>query len=129
VRSLGALALCACTGTTGTLQLQLVTAPDSQLLDAVERLRLTITNPRQVVESARTAGGFDLALEVDASDATGALVVEGFDADGSHRSRWPRRAARSRARRSATARRSRAAATPAAPRRPRSRSTTRTITR
>ena len=78
------LALCAsaCAGTTGTIGVDLVTAPGSHLLDAVQRLRLTITEPHQVVEAMRTASGFDLALELDAGDATGALIVEGFDAAG-----------------------------------------------
>ena len=77
-----AFALGACTGTTGTITLDLATAPDSHLLDAVQRLRVTITDPRQVVEATRTASGFDLALEVDATATNGALSVEGFDAAG-----------------------------------------------
>jgi hypothetical protein len=78
-----ALALCACTGTTGTVKLDLATAPGSRVLDAVDKLRLTITNPHQVIEAGRTAAGFDLALDLDASGASGALIVEGFDAGGS----------------------------------------------
>lgn len=77
-----ALALGACTGTTGTITLDLATAPDSHLLDAVQRLRLTITDPHQVVETTRTAAGFDLALDVDATATNGALIVEGFDTSG-----------------------------------------------
>jgi hypothetical protein len=80
--SAAALALAACSGTTGTIEVDLVTAPDSHLLDGVQRLRMTITAPRQVVEANRTAAGFDLALELDAGNATGALIVEGFDAAG-----------------------------------------------
>lgn len=77
-----ALALCACTGTVGTIQLDLATAPGSSVLDAVQKLRLTITDPRQVIEAARTAAGFDLALDLDASGVAGALIVEGFDDGG-----------------------------------------------
>jgi hypothetical protein len=77
-----ALALGACTGTTGTITLDLGAAPDSHLLDAVQRLRVTITDPHQVVEATRTASGFDLALEVDATATNGALIIEGFDASG-----------------------------------------------
>ncbi|HEX7840361.1 MAG TPA: hypothetical protein VF469_22940, partial [Kofleriaceae bacterium] len=77
-----ALVLGACTGTTGTIALDLATAPDSHLLDTVQRLRVTITDPHQVVEATRTASGFDLALEVDATATSGGLIVEGFDASG-----------------------------------------------
>ena len=77
-----ALALAACTGTTGTVTLDLATAPGSHVLDAVQRLRMTITNPHQVIEAGRTGTGFDLALDLDASGASGALIVEGFDAGG-----------------------------------------------
>ena len=79
-RALAALALCACGGTTGTVQVELVVAPSSHVLDAVQRLRLTLTAPRQVVEATRTASGFDLAIELDTTNAGGALIVEGFDA-------------------------------------------------
>ena len=78
-----ALAACAaCTGTVGTVQLELTTAPGSHVLDAVQRLRLTLTDPHQVVEAERTAAGFDLAFELDAADRAGTLIVEGFDAAG-----------------------------------------------
>lgn len=71
-----------CTGTTGTVKLELATAPGSSVLDAVQTLRLTITDPRRVIEAARTPAGFDLALELDATGGAGALIVEGFDAAG-----------------------------------------------
>jgi len=77
-----ALASGACTGTTGTVTLALTTAPGSTVLDGVVRLRLTVTNPRQVVEATRTAAGFELALDLDAKGASGALIVEGLDAGG-----------------------------------------------
>jgi len=76
------IAMAACTGTTGTVKLDLTTAPGSRVLDAVDQLRLTITNPHQVIEARRTAAGFDLALDLDASGVTGALIIEGFDAGG-----------------------------------------------
>lgn len=82
MRALAALALVGCTGTTGTVAVELVTAPDSHVLDPVQRLRLTITQPHQVVEAARSAAGFDLVLELDATSTGGALIVEGFDAAG-----------------------------------------------
>ncbi|HEX4418088.1 MAG TPA: kelch repeat-containing protein [Kofleriaceae bacterium] len=71
-----------CGGTTGTVQVTLATAPDSTVLDGVQTLRLTLTDPRQVTVAQRTSTGFDLALEVDAGSQTGALIVEGLDASG-----------------------------------------------
>jgi len=82
VRALAALAVCSCAGTTGTVAVELVTAPDSHVLDPVQRLRLTLTEPHQVVEAPRSSAGFDLAIELDATMAGGALIVEGFDAAG-----------------------------------------------
>jgi hypothetical protein len=82
VKALAALALCACSGTSGTLVVELTTAPGSQVLAPVQRLRLTLTDPREVVEAERSSSGFDLALEVDATQQAGALIVEGFDASG-----------------------------------------------
>jgi hypothetical protein len=82
MRALAALALCGCAGTTGTVAVQIVTAPDSHVLDAVQRIRMTLTQPHQVVEGMRGPAGFDLALELDATTAGGALIVEGFDAAG-----------------------------------------------
>jgi hypothetical protein len=76
------LALAACAGETGTIQLELTTAPGSTLLEAVQRLRITITDPRTVVEADRTESGFDVVLDVDATGAAGALIVDGFDAGG-----------------------------------------------
>src|SRR5207244_5019841 len=55
---------------------------NSTVLDGVQRLRVTITDPLTVVEANRGASGFDLALDVDASGGPGTLIVEGFD-DGS----------------------------------------------
>ena len=80
--ALAALALCACSGATGTLTVELAVAPDSRVLDDVARLRVTLTSPRQVVEAARSSNGFDLSIEVDATSEYGALIVEGFDAGG-----------------------------------------------
>ncbi|MBS1118942.1 MAG: hypothetical protein H6Q90_1170 [Deltaproteobacteria bacterium] len=82
-RALAVLALASCAGQTGTVTLELTTAPGSTLLDGVQHLRVTVTDPHTVVESDRTESGFDLALEIDATGAAGALVVEGFDSGGS----------------------------------------------
>lgn len=74
--------LAACEGETGTLSVTLTTAPGSTLLDAVQTLRLTITNPRRVVTAERTSDGFELAIELPATGDVAALHVEGFDGAG-----------------------------------------------
>src|SRR5204863_1744 len=69
-----ALALAApagCAGhDSGTIAIGLTTAPGATLLDRVVRLRLTFTNPRQVIAGHRTAPGFDLSLDPDATGTT-----------------------------------------------------------
>jgi len=84
VRPIAALVLAAvaCSGATGTVTVDLITAPDLHMLDRVERLRMTITAPHQIVEVNRSAAGFKLALDLDAENANGALIIEGFDAAG-----------------------------------------------
>jgi hypothetical protein len=66
----------------GTIDLALATAPSSTLLDGVSKLRVTLTAPRQVVEAERGPNGFSLALDVEATGDSGAIVVEGLDAAG-----------------------------------------------
>jgi hypothetical protein len=77
-----ALALGGCPGETGTVTVSLTTAPGSTLLDGVQTLRLVLTNPRQETTAQRTATGFDLSLELPATDMTGALLVDGLDVSG-----------------------------------------------
>lgn len=72
--------LAACTNESGTIQLELTTAPGSTILDGVDRLRVTLTDPPVVVEAPRVNDGFDLALDVEATGTAGVLIVEGFDA-------------------------------------------------
>ena len=72
-----------CGGVTGTIDLTLVTAPGSTVLDDVAVARLTLSSPRTVVEVARgTDGRFALALDVPAEGGAGDLVFEGLDAGG-----------------------------------------------
>ncbi|HET9988455.1 MAG TPA: hypothetical protein VFQ65_08040 [Kofleriaceae bacterium] len=71
-----------CQATVGTVDVSLVTAPGSTLLDGVETLRLVLTNPHQVSTATRTSGGFAIDLQLDASGDTGALIVDGLDASG-----------------------------------------------
>ncbi|MBA3453442.1 MAG: hypothetical protein H0T42_10155 [Deltaproteobacteria bacterium] len=81
MRVLGLLALAACQDQSGTIELGLTTAPGSTVLDAVERLRVTITEPRDVFETVRTETGFHLDLDVEATGLPGKLIVEGFAGD------------------------------------------------
>ncbi len=80
--ALALFAIASCAGQTGTIQLELTTAPGSPILDGVQHLRVTVTDPLTVVEADRTDHGFDLAIEVDATGGAGALIVEGFDGGG-----------------------------------------------
>jgi hypothetical protein len=73
---------CGCQGTVGTVDVTLVTAPGSTLLDGVQTLRLVLTNPHQVETAERTSGGFVIDLQLDATTDTGALIVDGLDASG-----------------------------------------------
>lgn len=70
-----------CFGETGTLSVSVLDAPDSTLLDDVQRIRMTLLTPRTVVEARRSpGGGFQLALEAAADGNPSTLQVEGFDA-------------------------------------------------
>lgn len=75
--------LAACESTTGTVTLDIATAPGSTVLDPVETLRLTVTEPHQVEEATRRSdGGFDLSLSFPAGGEFGAIYLEGLDAAG-----------------------------------------------
>jgi hypothetical protein len=72
-----------CAGEEGTIQFELVTAPGSDLLDRVQRARLTLSNPTQVVEAERDGDGqLSLSLQVVAEGQSGTARLEGFDAGG-----------------------------------------------
>ncbi len=79
MRLLPLLLLGACASETGTIQLELTTAPGSTVLDGVQRLRVTLTEPPVVVEAPRIDDGFDLVIDVEATGVAGVLIVEGFD--------------------------------------------------
>jgi len=74
------LVLAACQDQSGTIELGLITAPGSTIIDGIERLRVTITEPRETFETVRTDSGFDLSIAVEATGNPGQLVLEGFDA-------------------------------------------------
>lgn len=75
-----AILLAACEGPTGTLDLELATAPGSTLLAAIDRLQLTLTSPAATFETRRTDSGLDLAFEIEAVESTGRIYIQGFDA-------------------------------------------------
>lgn len=71
-----------CLGDSGTISVSVVTAPESPLLERVQRIRLTLSDPRTVVESLRSSKGFSLSLEASADGEVGRLSVEGFNGSG-----------------------------------------------
>jgi hypothetical protein len=78
------LLLCACSGGVGTVDVSLTTAPGSHVLDNVETLRMTITNPHEVTTATKSAaGGFAIVIDKPANGVTGAVILEGLDASGS----------------------------------------------
>jgi hypothetical protein len=77
----GLVSIAACDGKQGTLDISLVTAPGSNL-DAVQTLRITVTNPPATHMVSRTSGGFDLDLDLDASGEQASILVDGLDASG-----------------------------------------------
>lgn len=74
--------LTACGADRGTIAVTVVAAPGSDLLDRVERLRATLSEPHTVFEAERDEGGIALSLEIDAREAIGDVAIEGFDAGG-----------------------------------------------
>ena len=58
------LALCACSGAEGTITVDVVAAPGSDLLAQIVRARMTLSNPLQVVDAEREADG-TLSLSLD----------------------------------------------------------------
>jgi hypothetical protein len=76
-------AVAGCGGVTGTVSLELVTAPGSDVLDDVVVARLTLSSPPTVIEAQRgTDGRFRLELDVPADGPAGRLTFEGFAAGG-----------------------------------------------
>jgi ribosomal protein S6E (S10) len=73
----------ACAGEEGTIQIEVVTAPGSDLLARIERARLTLSNPSEVVEAERGEDGhLSLSIDVVAEGQSGIARLEGFDAGG-----------------------------------------------
>jgi hypothetical protein len=77
----GAL-LAGCSGASGTITVELVTAPGSTVMDEVARARLVLSVPFTVVEAEREPdGSFELAIDVVAEGPSGVLLFEGLDDD------------------------------------------------
>ena len=74
--------LAACNGTIGTIDVSLVTAPDSHVLDSAQTLKLVLTNPHEVSMATRGPDGFAIEIDLPASNAVGAIIVDAFDASG-----------------------------------------------
>ena len=74
--------LAACTTQNGTITLTMVTAPGSTVLDAAQALKVVITNPHQEFQATRDATGFDLSIDVDHAGASGAILIDAYDASG-----------------------------------------------
>jgi len=78
-----AAALGGCGGEVGTLRVSLVTAPDSDLLERIQRVRVVVSDPPTVVEAERGADGqLAIDLEIDAQDSAARVSLEGFDGAG-----------------------------------------------
>ncbi len=82
MRRVALVLLAGCAGTDGTLDISLTTAPGSTVMDNVQTLAVTLTNPTELHEIARGADGFSLSLALGASDTPRALVIDGRDASG-----------------------------------------------
>lgn len=73
----------ACGGETGTITVDIAAAPGGDLLERIERVRATLSNPREVTEAERDEEGrLVVELEVTADGRGGFLTLEGFDGDG-----------------------------------------------
>jgi hypothetical protein len=79
---IAALVCTSCSGETGTLSVTLTTAPGSTILDPVQTLRMTITNPLHVETAERTSNGFEISIDLPATGEVTSITVEGLDAGG-----------------------------------------------
>lgn len=82
VRAIALCAVCACAPPGGRIDIALVVAPGSRVLDDVHELRLTLSNPPQVATAIRTNDSFALAIDVEATGEVGTVAVDGLDAGG-----------------------------------------------
>jgi hypothetical protein len=76
-----AVLFAACTQT-GTISVSLVESPSSTLLDGVQTLQLTLTDPLTTETATRVGSGFAISISVDANESAGQLIAEGMNAGG-----------------------------------------------
>jgi hypothetical protein len=76
-----AVVFAACTQS-GTISVTLVESPSSTLLDSVETLQLTLTDPLTTQTTTRVGSGFAISFDVDANESAGQLIAEGMDGSG-----------------------------------------------
>jgi hypothetical protein len=76
-----AVLFAACTQT-GTISVSLVESPNSTLLDGVQTLQLTLTDPLTSATATRIGSGFAISISVDANESAGQLIAEGMDGGG-----------------------------------------------
>lgn len=75
--------LAACEGSKGTVSITVVTDPEGDVLERVERLRATLSVPFQVIEAQRDADNrLSLDFDVEASGLVADVFLEGFDSSG-----------------------------------------------
>jgi hypothetical protein len=72
----------ACGGEVGTIDVTLVAAPGSDLIERIERVRASLSDPPTEVEAEREDGELHLDLEIGAENRSAVLTLEGFDAAG-----------------------------------------------
>ena len=83
MKALAAAFVCAAAcGQSGTVDVTLVTAPGSTVLDNVETLQLTLTDPLTTETATRQGSSFSLSFSFDAAQVAGQLIVQGMDAGG-----------------------------------------------
>jgi hypothetical protein len=77
------LVAAACGGDDGTIRVSVISAPGSELLSQVQRLRATLGSPRKVVEAERDGDGeLVLDLEANADGRATDVFLEGFNEAG-----------------------------------------------
>ncbi|MEM9491006.1 MAG: kelch repeat-containing protein [Myxococcota bacterium] len=75
--------LAGCGGQSGLITVEIKSAPGSDLLERVDSVRATLTEPLVVIEAERDSDGrLAIELEVDAEGQSGFLELEGRDASG-----------------------------------------------
>ena len=75
-------ALVACNNASGTLTVSLITAPGSTVLDSAQTLDVFLTNPSEKKVVTRGGSGFQLEIDVTATNSPSALIIDALDGSG-----------------------------------------------